>query len=334
MNGARIALFFYDLFLRLYPHAYREKYAAEQRDVFIDLLADPSARGEKPKTLLVARELAHLGESALRVQVDDILQAGWSAWLKAAAVSALFLLPTLRLVDPSLPGGAWISGLLGVAFCAGLLTALLLGFPRWALPYGGALLSLFSTTQLANPIYHMPLTRLFGPYPNSDALLQAVYNFLLAGVFWLPLIALTLLLVVLLRLVPLPRRWQRRGDWSAVSFFLYGAALFSLLITFEESRSEAPALIPAALLLLGGAIASLRAATPWARVRALLYGLVLCFLVVSVGKFLLVPLQDWPGNPPTLLQRWSEASSTLVSLVWMVTALLLPALCKGIIESR
>jgi hypothetical protein len=94
-------------------------------------------------------------------------------------------------------------------------------------------------------------------------------------------------------------------------------------------------LLAAIACLVGGAWGFYRARSQPRALLALLIGVSLAFLVVSAGKWWLVPMQNWDGwlvDHPARIERWYEALSALVTLAWMWALLLAPAAWRPFIE--
>ena len=87
----------------------------------------------------------------------------------------------------------------------------------------------------------------------------------------------------------------------------------------------------AVLAMAYGAWNYLREDRPFRRFLALLTGVTLAMWVVGIGKWLLVPHQEWTiwfGTHPPEQERWFEAGTALIGWVWMVIILVLPVFLR------
>jgi len=83
------------------------------------------------------------------------------------------------------------------------------------------------------------------------------------------------------------------------------------------------------LSLAAGAWGYLRSASSRKRLLALLAGVILAMSSMTVGKWIIVPRQDWPvwfGWHPVETERWFESLRTLVEAGWMLVVISIPAL--------
>jgi hypothetical protein len=128
-----------------------------------------------------------------------------------------------------------------------------------------------------------------------------------------------------------PLRFIYRGarqDWTRLSFIVYGGAIFIYLVDFDEYSLKAPFQAVAVAALALGAVRYLRGAAPRRRILALVIGVAAAFASMAVGKWLLVPLQDWPfwvAIHPAESERWFEAGRSLLGGAISALALLAPA---------
>jgi hypothetical protein len=170
--------------------------------------------------------------------------------------------------------------------------------------------------------------RLVNPFDMTSRLL---WQFHLPAIFWLFMLVVMALVVAVFALVnPLRPLYQRlRQDWTQVSFILYGAALVMFLVDFDDYQHETPYVLVSMACMAAGAWAYLRSPHPRRRIAALLVGVTLAMLTMAVGKWLIVPMQDWPfwftGHPPAS-ERWFEALRTIPAWVCMTLALAAPPL--------
>jgi hypothetical protein len=167
---------------------------------------------------------------------------------------------------------------------------------------------------------------LFPPY-----LPDPLYTILDSGSLWLGLLAVLVALVVIAAVLP-PLRpfWLRlQRDWTLLSFVVFGAAPISLYLTFDEYRHEGPYVLASVLLMAVGVWLYLRSSRRWQRWLVLFTALTLAMLTAAVGKWLIVPMQEWPagsGLHPPETSRWPEALPTVVTWGWIMIVMAAPAL--------
>jgi hypothetical protein len=195
------------------------------------------------------------------------------------------------------------------------------GLPRWFLPYLGLPLPLFSVyiffNLVSNPPYEVQLVS------TAPWLLR---QFIDQGQVWIGLLAVAVFLVLITRILPplQPFYWRLRRDWTYLSFILYGATLFALVLTFDDYINEEPYQIASMLLLAGGGWFYLRGTHPWPRFFALFAGLTLAMAVAAIGKAILYSSPNWPY--PRHFTWQTEAMSTVIMGVWLGIAITGPVL--------
>jgi exosortase O len=122
-----------------------------------------------------------------------------------------------------------------------------------------------------------------------------------------------------------------REDWTLISFMLYGATLPLILLDFDEYRYDEGFQAAIFLTLAMGAWGYLRWQWRPARVAALLAAVTVAMLLMGLGKFILLPAQNWTywfERHPVESERWFEALRTSASWFWTVAALLGPWLIR------
>jgi hypothetical protein len=343
----------YRTLLMLYPRHFRAEFSEEMIAVNGTALGEAANRGWLVLARTTLRELGSLPREALRqhlrrrdkpARVDASTWEGPPSRREMFVAMGVFVLPVVLIVlNNTLLSGAIQLLLLVVAAAFGmaLLVGLVRGFPRWSLPYLGLALSAASflfvfqwVADLASPAV---LARLGAGH--WDASTRLVLQGLWAGLMWL---SLFVILMVVLGILALARRFSdflRRifQDWTQVSYILYGGVLMALVMAFEDYRYEEPYAVASSLCLAAGALLYLRCPQPWQRGMALLSGLTLAMWTAALGKWLIVPAQDWAlwfnwHSPQT--ERWFEAQRTLLEWGWMVLFLLAPALIKRLTAVR
>jgi len=337
----RTLLSLYGLLLYLYPRRFRDKFGWEMQAVLELALADASQARLWAVFALSWRELrglpravivAHLRERRRAMEPGSVPARPVPWWAMLAALS-LFALPVLtasftivsRPIEQFL-----LLGLLAVALLAFVVDAVKTRrVPRWSLPYAGLLLivpvSFLVRGSSAVARLHTQVAR------TGDALSRYTWQAIGAGALWLSLLAILGLAVLIAATLPFSRPvWQAiRRDWTGLSFLLYGTVVFAYLVDLNEYEYEGPYVVAGMLSLAVGAWAYLRGKTTRRRILALLSGTPLAMWVMAIGKWVIVPRQDWPqwfGWHPPETERWFESLGEVIAWAWMMVALLAPAL--------
>lgn len=343
----------YRTLLMLYPRHFRADFSEEMIAVNGAALGEAADRGWLALTKATLRELGSLPREALRQHLRSRSKpagAEASNWegpptrREMFVALGVFVLPAalILLNNTSLSGAIQVILLvLAAAFGMALLVGLARGFPRWSLPYLGLALSAASflfvfqwVADLASPAV---LARL-GPGPWDEST-RLVLQGLWAGLMWLSLFVILMVVLGVLALVRRFNDFLRRiyQDWTQVSYILYGGVLMALVLAFDDYRYEEPYAVASSLCLAAGALLYLRSPQRWQRGMALLSGLTLAMWIIALGKWLLVPSQDWEiwfaWHPPQT-ERWFAARRTLLEWVWMMLFLLAPALIKRLTAVR
>lgn len=245
----------------------------------------------------------------------------------------LFIVPAVGYLLALIPLHPNFGFALLFILALGLLYGAWKGFPPWSLPYIGCVLSIFvflNSIQYLNRVLHPHILTLVGPRPWS-VLDRLFLQFVWDGIAWILLIVLTGLLLLVIALVPRLQHLlaQIRQDWTVFSFTLYGGTVFNLILIFDEYRHKAPLIISGMLILAAGAYFYLQGGTRRRKMLYLLAAVTGAMLVAAAGKWLILPFQDWGpylDNHPPETERWFEALSTLITLGWMVLAILSPSI--------
>lgn len=318
----RLILRLYSALTWLYPPQFRAKYVEEQREVFALAQAEEGGGGFG----LLLRELAHLPGVLLRLHWAGLRSGGWKTLLGVFAMLFIFITPAIETISRFVPGNEpWLNYLVLAGLVTGLVAAVITGFPRWSVPYLGFVLGIvgfYGTYILLTPVMML--------LPRRDYSALPIVPRLLYGAFWdAARVALLLGAVYLvLRLVRilaartqlrLPRLWRHSRRRSDVSFLMYGAAIFFVLVGMDEyQHNEVIMLLSTACMMLG-AVIYLRA--------ALLAAVTLAFGIIAVGKYFVVPLQTWEGwfdGHPLETERWFESLSSVSTMIFTWVALLVP----------
>lgn len=319
----RAALWLYACLLRLYPRALREAFGDELPAVFELKLCEARSRGMLAVAGVIWAELRDLP--------GIVVRAGWPpergrpSWQRRATIGAAmapFLLSALlqagnglTRIAPALalPLQLWLGWLVLAVWALVLLIGVARGLPRWSLPSGGMLLGTIAfiingSGTFAGIRLHWRII-----YPSW------VHWY---GQYLLPSIAVLVLLLGLCMALPWlrPLAWRWRDDWTQLSFLLYGFTLIALE-TLDMHPNEAPLTIAGLLVLAGGARAYMRAGTTAGRLLALGGAATLMMAVAGLGQGLL--------TTPEWYQRysvWRNLGATLLGWLWLLGALLAPAL--------
>ncbi|NTU83166.1 MAG: hypothetical protein HGA45_27980 [Chloroflexales bacterium] len=319
----RAALWLYASLVRLYPRALREAFGDELLAVFALKLRAAQDRGPLAVVGVLWAELRDL--PGIVVRASWLPEGGRSSWQPRAATWAAmapFLLSALlqagngltRIVPAlALPLQLWLGWLVLAVWALVLLVGVARGLPRWSLPTGGMALGTIGFIINGSGTFggirlHWRIT-----YPSW------VHWY---GQYLLPSIAVLALLLGLCMalpwLRPLARRW--RDDWTQLSFLLYGFTLIALEM-LDMHPSEMPLTIAGLLILAGGAWAYMRAGTTAGRLLALGGAATLMMAVAGLGQALL-STPEWHRRFPL----WRNLGDALVGWLWLLGALLTPAL--------
>lgn len=263
------------------------------------------------------------------------------AWWNMLAALSLFALPVLAasftIVSRPIEQFLFLC-LLALALLAFAVDAVKTRrAPRWSLPYAGLLLVVLVSFLVRGS---GPMARLHGQVVRAgDELSRYTWQAIGAGMLWLSLLAILGLVVLLCAtLPPLRPAWRAlRRDWTALSFLLYGTVVFAYLVNLNEYEHEGPYVVAGMLSLALGAWAHLRGKTIRHRILALLSGMTLAMWTMAIGKWVIVPRQDWPawfGWHPPESERWFESLREVIVWVWMMVAFLAPALLSLLPRGR
>jgi hypothetical protein len=226
----------------------------------------------------------------------------------------------------------WIVGFLAVLLLIGLRR----GLPRWSMPYLGLLLSFvsffFVFQWLADQIAPYAMAQFH--LPVDDPGMTLIFEALWAGLMWLSLFVMTLAVLGFLALL---RRFEAvtarlSQDWTQASFILYSGSLVILLLAFEPYHTSRPFAVASLLCLATGAWLYLLCPQPWLRLTCLLAGVSMAMGTASINAWPLAVLQNFSASQ--ILKAWMflddtgllSARQPVVDWVWMVAAILLPAI--------
>lgn len=336
----------YAVLLRLYPMSFRAQFADEMQAVFDATVNEAARRGTLAAAPVCWRELRqapgaimreHWHERSRAMETQSTERA--SRWGLLAAM-VVFLFAAMAGIIEGRPWGEVATFLITVG--AGLLASVLVllivgaikGLPVWSLPTAGLCLVLLAS-YLSVPQGPSPFAARLPPVLSRFFLWWYTYRpahpILEAGKIWLGLLGLLSLIVLAAAALPPLRSFygRLRRDWTLVSFMVYGASLFGLYFTFDEYRHEEFYLVASVLLLAAGAWVYLRSGGLGRRALTLFTALTLAMMAAALGKWLIVPIQEWPagsGLHPPESSRWPEALPTAVMWGWIMIVMVAPAL--------
>lgn len=328
----QFAVRLYALLLQLYPRSFQAEFGEEMQSVLAAELAEAAKRGTAAVARVCWRELCdspvaiireHWRERRHMMDTQSLERASLWGVLAALVIFPLAAIPR-REELPQVVQFAAYYGAFGLAIVL-LVIGLAKGLPVWSLPSLGLFLAGF----IYRPVFLdlNPFLMSLLPPPLHGPL----YWLINSGSLWLGLLVLLIILVtasaILPPLRPLYQRFQR--DWTLLSFIVYGASAISLYQTFDEYKHEGLYALTSVLLLAVGAWLYLRSAHRRQRRLALFTALTLVAVTITIGKWLILPGQDWPsllGGYMPESRRWTEPLFTLVEWGWIMIVMAVPAL--------
>jgi hypothetical protein len=329
----------------LFPGDFRAVFEDEMRALFAIVIAEAAGRGNRCLAVVGLRELRDMLVAAAQVrQMEKVaLSLGSNgehplSRKEMLIALAVFLIPAGMIIFNAAPPvfmARWFPLASMALLLAGLFTGLLQRLPRWSLAYLGLVLSaavFFYLFQGETGQIEAQLVARSGGLPGGE-LGRLLLSIFWQGIVWLSLLLFACGVYLLLALLPWFRSLIQRleEDWTHLSYLLYSGSMIALLLAFDEYQFEEPFALAAVLALAFGAWGYLRVKSPRRRFLSLLAGITLAMWVVGVGKWLLVPRQEWANwfstHPPER-ERWFEAGTALIGWIWMVFILVLPALLR------
>ena len=345
----RMVLKFYRVLLRCYPSDFQVEFGDEMENVFRMLVISAAQNSWRTLIRCCLHELIDCPRSVFREHLQsrrtkmtepsepfpikrNELWAGLSIFLIPAL--AAFLVEIIG--EPRIP--VWIGRLMVVGFLGCVIVpfiwAVIRGLPRWSTPYLGVLLVGFVFFVPFWPLIELiypAFTRWIGPMYSWSLPVRIFYQGAQAAVLWLTVLLAAFVLVSLLRLWKHTRPlWQQvQQDRTLLSFILYGGLVLNIIIIFDEYQGNGPWMAAAWLSLGIGGWFYLRARDQKQRLIILLCGATLAMWIVAVGKWMLVPSQNWHPwleQHPADTERWFESLRTLADWLCLSVALLIPSL--------
>lgn len=319
----------YVVLLRLYPREFRDEFGNEMASVFNDTLAEAANHGSVALIFACLRELRDLPSATLREQWlarrNMATQGSWRVSRRELLSTALPFLLCLAIPIVGIIQISWLG--MAVLLLLGVLVVLMVmglikGMPRWSLPSLGLWLAVLNyvVLSLKNPN--------FNPVASASPFVRQLYG---AGLPWIGIILLTLVVVLATRTIKPWRTFflRMRQDCTLLPFALYGIMPLVMVLSFDDYQGEEPYQIGMGLILLASLWLYLRLARPWQRLLALGIGITLAMGVEAIGKWILVPSQQWG-----IWFQWHtiegarqlEVTSTGFTWFWVMVVIFLPAL--------
>jgi len=353
-----LVLKIYPKLLAFYPRKFRAEFGDEMNTVFVTEVYETQRLGMDHYLRLVFREFRDWPAAVLKEYFRErkANMAGQTGFVKNKALTrtellaalALFLIPPLaallNILIENLP--QWLGIILALLLFSSIIAATVLaivkGLPRWFPPYMGALLTgvvfLGPFWMIWEQIYPHIL-RILGPMNIWSMPIRILYQGLMNAFLWLLVLLAGVILVSVLRIWQVTRVvWQRvLEDWTQLSFLIYGGVVLNIVFVFDEYQYDQPWKIGAWACLAVGCWLYLHSANQSRQIVILLCGATLAMWIVAVGKWFLVPIQDWPvwfGNHSRESERWFEAGRTLADWACIVITLLIPSLLKLLPRSQ
>lgn len=332
--------------LACYPAEFRAKFGAEMQSVFYSAVNEVQNANKGQIWRLLWRELQgwpgsvikeHLRERinkmGSQISLDNPKPLSRLDWLAALLIFILPLAGTaLQRIAINYP--SWMSMILVVIFLGSIVFALVLvvirGLPPWSLSYLGLVLTIFTFYGLGIGLWGLLIFRpwmfIFGPRDSWSLAVQLLYGVSMVAFVWFLVLAITLISTYLLKHWPrIQALWRYiRADWTQLSFLVYGGFVFYIWLTFDEYQQEDPWIFGAFTSLAIGAWLYLRAKDQRARIFALVGGVTVAMWIVVIGKWVLIPQQNWPVNLES--ERIYEPLAAIGSWMVMTIVLIIPAL--------
>lgn len=250
-------------------------------------------------------------------------------WLAALTI---FLLPLISIALSGINLPRWMINImlvlfLGVMICA-LVLAVIRGFPRWSLSYLGFFLTIMAFYSLGLVLWGIlfyPFWMLiFGPRDSWSLAVQLFYSGLMEAFTRFLVLLIALILIYLFRhWSDMHALWFRiREDWTYLSFLTYGGLVFYIWLTFDEYHYENPWTFSAFTCLAIGGLIYLLARGKNTRFLALVGGVTGAMWIIAIGKWIIVPLQNWPVD--LAAERIFEFLRTIGSWVVMIAVMTAP----------
>jgi hypothetical protein len=343
--------------LACYPVEFRTEFGPEMKMVFSTAMREMERSGKNKIWKLVWREFRywpgsviqeHLRARRNKMTVQNQFKPIRPTELLAALT--IFLIPAIFYLLVSIVGAGnminlpnWLGIILQIFFLGSLIAAfgfaIVRGLPRWSPPYLGILIINWLFLGPFSPIVRLwewtynNIFKSLGQMNSWSMLEHALYQGVLGAILWSFVLLMAVILITLLRVLPYTRSlWRRvREDWTQLSFLVYGGIVLEILLSFDEYQQKELWILAALIFLAIGCWLYLYSKGKYQRIFYLLCGATLAMGSVAVGKWFLVPIQDWGPyliTHPPATERWFEFYRTIAEWVCIVFALLSPALLR------
>ena len=185
--------------------------------------------------------------------------------------------------------------------CA-MVLAVIRGLPRWSLSYLGFVLMIIVFYGLLwglwGLLFYQPWMLIIGPMNSWSLPIRILYQGMMTAFMWFLVLLTAIILINLLRhWHPIQALWQHiREDWTQLSFLVYGGLVVYIWLIFDEYHYEKPWTFAANTSLAIGGWFYLRSRKQNKRFLALVGGATAAMWIVAIGKWVLLPIQNWPVN--------------------------------------
>jgi hypothetical protein len=236
--------------LEIYPQDYRHDFADEMQDVFNLRVEDASRSGFWGLMQLALGELMDIPWTLLALYARDRrmspMQKRLNRWfvhqpgslpeliLASVPFLVLFIFPgvfSFKSIENSVPQilGLSLLGFLALLLAALGIVGLLVSLPRWAMPYAGVLISLFSLLML---MVSGAVSFFFGGLEAPWWLRMVAFELL----YLLALVITMILVIWLSQKISLTINFpdQVKQDRSLISFAMYGGISVFVLVMYED----------------------------------------------------------------------------------------------------
>lgn len=218
---------------------------------------------------------------------------------------------------------------LGSMICT-LVLAVIRGLPRWSLSYLGFGLTVFVFYGLLwglwGLLFYQPWIQIFGPMDSWSLPVRILYQGMMTAFMWFLILLTAIILINLLRHWSyIHALWQRiREDWTQLSYLVYGGLVVYIWLIFDDYQHEKLWMFAAITSLAIGGGLYLRAREQNKRFFALVCGATAAMWIVAIGKWILVPMQNWSVNLES--ERIFKSLWAVSSWIVTIAALATPAL--------
>ena len=349
----RILRLIYRWLIRCYPAQFRAAFGEEMLVVFDESLNHGTADRLFVQAAFLGRELRDLPASVLqaywyekkgsKIMSSQIQENPVSRWALIGVTAFFIFAGTFEMIQMpgSITDNPVLRAILPFIFLSIVFGPLVVGIfnrlPRWSMVFGGLFLGIvgiygvfmFIDRKFEPQIFGW-MNRILSPHTLQSRLLWQWIN---QGRLWFAILITFFASAGLIALIPRFRSFTKRLwlDWTLASFMFFGASLMLFFIDFDEFQHDDWYRLGCMLAMAAGAWGYLKARDPLNRTAALLAGITVCMAIMGVGKYFLVPQQDWPvwfARHPVESERWFESLRTFGTWFWMALFIGLPGLLQ------